>query len=364
MEYDRDADWAAIERVLAGDASPEDEQRVSRWECASDANARLMRELRSAWQVEAASGSRYDSHVAWSKLRMLMHAADDATESGHSAMHDAVSPQMESGHTASHHTSSQHAPTLARRPAPRRAPLLRWAAVVVLLAAGGAVLMREVPFMSAESALIAGNVSTAVGQRATVRLGDGSVVTLGPQSTLAEVQGSGRERRIELSGSAHFDVVRDESRPFVVVVGTAETRVLGTKFGVRGYGDETLEVVVESGRVSVRADASHEGVVLNPGQLGTVERDGRVSVRSNVDVARRLSWREGSISFDGTPLRVVAAELERWYGTEVRIADPRISEYPLTATFTGADIGDVLTVTSRSLGIQHSFDGRTAEFRQ
>ena len=338
MDHDREPDWTAIERFLAGEASAEETLQVSRWARASAANDALLRRLEAAWTAEGAAARSYDSRRAWSQMQERMYGAGSAAE--------------------------PIAPAPARRRFARSGSLVRRAALIALLVGAGVVAVRLGPARTETAELIAVQVSTGVGQRATVRLGDGSVVTLGPQSTLREAAGSRRERRVELNGSAHFDVVRDTDRPFVVLAGPTETRVLGTSFGIRGYGGSSVfEVVVETGRVSVRADSTREGVVLNPGQLGTVEPDGSVSVRSDVDVAQRLSWRDGQLAFDNAPLRAVAAEIERWYGIEVAIADSSLATYPLTATFTGASITEVLTVTSRSLGIRHSFDGKTAEFR-
>src|SRR5690606_34492752 len=108
---------------------------------------------------------------------------------------------------------------------------------------------------------------------------------------------------------------------------------------------------------------SGDGVTLAPGQMGTVHQDGSVTVRSQVDVSARLDWREGRLYFEQAALRDVARELERWYGIDVVITDSAIASYPLTATLADGDIETVLTIVSRSLGIEHSFDGRTAEFR-
>lgn len=338
MHKDRDADWAAMERVLAGDASADEQLEVREWAARDAANAELLAQLEAAWRSAAATSHRYNSTAAWRRVRMQLHDT---------ALHDSASIRM-----------------LSPRRRMRRSAL-RWAAVLALVAGGSTIVWLGRPSAAADAPLIAARVSTDTGQRATVRLGDGTIVTLGPQSGIREADANGAERRIELRGNAHFDVVRDERRPFVVVVGAAETRVLGTSFSVRGYGGESpLEVIVESGRVSVRPDRRHEPVVLNPGELATVSADGSVHVRSGVDVAQRLSWREGRLSFDGEPLHLVVAELERWYGIDVNIVDADIAAFPLTATFAGAAIADVLMVTSRSLGIRHSFDGQTAEFRR
>lgn len=328
--------WAAIERVLAGDATAEDEQRVARWAQADPANEAELRRLEAAWQLAARSGRHYDARRGWTALRERL----DAT--GSEAVSGVTGPQRKRGRLYS--------------------PALRWAALIALLLGAGVLVGRALPDAPAAAVLLAQQVSTGAGQRATIRLADGSTVVLGPLSTLNEAAGADGERTLELTGTGYFDVVHDPKRPFTVVSQGVETRVLGTTFGVRGY-DSGVEVLVESGRVRVRAGDSGDGVTLAPGQMGTVHQDGSVTVRSQVDVSARLDWREGRLYFEQAALRDVARELERWYGIDVVITDSAIASYPLTATLADGDIETVLTIVSRSLGIEHSFDGRTAEFR-
>lgn len=331
--------WTAIERVLAGDATADDEQRVARWAQADPANEAELRRLEAAWQIAARSGRHYDAQRGWAALRARL---DNDASAGSDLAGEVTGPQRKRG--------------------PLRSPALRWAALIALLLGAGALLGRALPDRPAATVLLAQQVSTGAGQRATIRLADGSTVMLGPLSTLGEVAAPEGERRLALTGTAYFDVVRDPKRPFTVVSQGVETRVLGTTFGVRGY-DSGVEVLVESGRVRVRAGESGDGVTLTPGQMGTVHQDGSVTVRSQVDVSARLDWREGRLFFEQAALRDVARELERWYGIDVVITDSAIASYPLTATLADGDIETVLTIVSRSLGIEHSFDGQTAEFR-
>lgn len=320
---------AAIERVLAGDASEQDEQLVAAWAREDAANEAELRRLEAAWQIASSSGRDYDSAAAWSQLKSRL--APDASPS---------SSRAERG----------------------TGRLMMWAAVIALLLVGGAIGRLVVPGALESPDLIARDVVTGVGEVMTVQLGDGSVVVLGPRSTLSESEGVAGERRVALTGSAYFEVAHDPAHPFVVSVGAAEARVLGTTFTVTGYPDGTsVETAVESGRVSMRADASQEPVVLTAGQLGRLESDGSVSV-TRVDVSSRLAWRSGALTFDGTSLRDVAAVLERWYRVDVVIADSSIASYPLTATFSGAPVSEVLDVVSRTLGIRHTFDGVNVEF--
>src|SRR5690606_18071558 len=89
---------------------------------------------------------------------------------------------------------------------------------------------------------------TAAGQRATVRLADGSTITLAPGTVVSVAAGA-----VTVSGEAFFVVAPTPARPFSVRTSTAHVRVLGTAFAVRHYASETSSrVVVEDGRVAVR----------------------------------------------------------------------------------------------------------------
>ena len=76
--------------------------------------------------------------------------------------------------------------------------------------------------------------STRTAEVREVTLHDESVVTLGALSAIESGFSAKLRGKVELlSGEAFFAVEKDENRPFVVHVGDAEVRVLGTKFDVR-----------------------------------------------------------------------------------------------------------------------------------
>ena len=90
-----------------------------------------------------------------------------------------------------------------------------------------------------------------------IHLSDGSEVTLGARSSL-EVAFRLHERRVALtSGLAFFSVSKNPSRPFIVLVGDKEVRVVGTKFEVRrdpaGMRVSVVEGTVEVMQVPERA---------------------------------------------------------------------------------------------------------------
>jgi transmembrane sensor len=76
--------------------------------------------------------------------------------------------------------------------------------------------------------------TTAVAQRAEVRLIDGTRVMMAPGTTLRVAADFGSQRRdVWLEGEAFFDVVHDRTRPFTVRAGSVSAHDLGTAFAVR-----------------------------------------------------------------------------------------------------------------------------------
>ena len=70
----------------------------------------------------------------------------------------------------------------------------------------------------------------------TVILADGTTVHLNAGSKLTyPVRFAGKRRVVALEGEAYFDVVKDETRPFIVQTHLGEVTVLGTAFNINAY---------------------------------------------------------------------------------------------------------------------------------
>ena len=207
--------------------------------------------------------------------------------------------------------------------------------------------------------------ATAPGQRAMVRLPDGSQVTLSVASRLRYPEsfpGAAR-REIHLEGEAVFEVKHDSRRPFVVHSGDAVTEDLGTTFSVRAYPTDTaVRVVVTEGSVELRArrlPAGRRGVVLVAGQLGELNRNGNTVVRSEANASRYLAWRDGRLTIDDTPLRIALPELSRWYDLHFVLHDPTLGNRILTASFGGDSVTQTLDLVAAALDARYERVGRT-----
>jgi len=233
--------------------------------------------------------------------------------------------------------------------------LLRIAAVIAL-AVGSVALWRlaRSRVLRAEPAAMRTYV-TQRGERAVFTLVDGSRITLGAASRLDVPDDYDRRARdVALQGQAYFQVAHDSARPFRVRAGRATTEVLGTKFDVRAYReDSTVAVAVAEGSVAVRAaDSLRNGVVLRRGDLARLDAAGQARVEHDIAIDRYLAWTEGRLEFTNVPLRDVIPQLVRWYDLDIRLGDSSLAGRPLTASLGTESADEMLRLLEASLQVR------------
>jgi transmembrane sensor len=229
---------------------------------------------------------------------------------------------------------------------PRRRPSLTVlsaaaALVLTLMSTAGfyAFRLMHPSGQSRVAAAVSTILQTAVGERSAATMGDGSVITLNTNSKV-RITLDERSRNVTLlAGQAFFQVAKDKSRPFTVTAGDRQVIALGTQFDVR-VQSQGIRVALLEGWVTVRpvpsSTAGGKGgspVILNPGQLLFADKHtGRATIQSS-DVAGLLSWREGRVRFEETPLADAVAEMHRYTATPIRITDPRIAGLRISGAF-------------------------------
>jgi transmembrane sensor len=225
----------------------------------------------------------------------------------------------------------------------------RVAAAVVIIVGGVTVWenMRRSRLESREH-----TYATGVGERRQVVLRDGTNVLLGPTSRLVVPEASDNQRLVTLDGIAYFSVVHDGAHPFTVRAGSISIQDIGTAFTVENDDSAGTRVAVDSGSVAIgAADQNHvRGAVLNAGDRAIVDGEGVVSVERSAVSEDDLAWTHGRLIFRDAPLVLVGAELYRWYGVRLRVADSALANLHLTASFSGEPIDRVLDVIALSLG--------------
>jgi transmembrane sensor len=192
---------------------------------------------------------------------------------------------------------------------------------------------------------------SATAEIRTVRLGDGSVITLGPESAIA-VNYSTARRSVELlSGMGYFEVARDPARPFSVLAGELSATALGTAFDVSADAG-FISVSVDHGIVEARSEGSRSdaGEKLNAGDWITLDPSTRGITRGNRDASQIAAWRTGLLIAERESVAAMIAKISRWQPGSVVIADPGLGGRMVSGVFDLSDPIRALEAVVRPFG--------------
>lgn len=100
----------------------------------------------------------------------------------------------------------------------------------------------------------------------TYYMADSTKIILNRHSKLVYTDDFGvSNRKVKLEGEAYFEVTKNKQLPFIVDMGDASIKVLGTKFTVRNrINQETIKAVLIEG--SIRFSSSQQKVQMIPDQ--------------------------------------------------------------------------------------------------
>ncbi|MGV8093609.1 MAG: FecR family protein [Mangrovibacterium sp.] len=191
-------------------------------------------------------------------------------------------------------------------------------------------------------------------------LPDGTAVWLLSGSTIrypSDFSGS-KTRNVEVRGEAFFDVTKDPVHPFILDLGEVGVKVVGTSFNVMNYGDEDhIQVVLKTGKIDLfkgEYDPDNQFVHVVPGQLVTYKKGDPEFRISDVDVDKYISWIGGTLLFHNDPLAEVLKKLGRWYNVTVEINDPKVSDFPFTATIKNENLEQIVDLLKFSTPFKYS----------
>lgn len=277
-------------------------------------------------------------------------AADPAHAAALAAAQDALGRLAQ--HAADPAIIALRQAALAARPDPlswRRRPRAIAATLLLLLAVPPGLLLlgrdAQDPSgpMVTRAPAVTSHYATAVGERSTVTLPDGSVMVLNTASQ-AELAYSAEARTVRLlKGQALFTVAHGQKAPFRVEAGDRTITAVGTVFDVRMDGKRVQVAMLEGTvRVEPRQSAAApmpvpEPVeILSAGEVLVAAGAGPVRVKSE-DVETLTSWRAGLITFKDTPLVDAVAEINRYAVRPILLKDAAAGRHRLSGTFRVGD---------------------------
>lgn len=199
--------------------------------------------------------------------------------------------------------------------------------------------------------------TTPNGRKFRMTLDDGSFVHMNSASSIVYPNKFDAESRdIEIEGEVYFDIARDETRPFKIKVKDYYVEVLGTSFNIQAHEDEAeFAVSVESGSVKVKLNEDGSNtIILEKDQKLIFNPETNVTEIMDVVAKDALSWREGILKFDSTPMSKVEKIVQRWYGVNLIIEGESIRQKSISGTHKNKNIKSVIEALTFATNTSYS----------
>lgn len=205
-------------------------------------------------------------------------------------------------------------------------------------------------------------LSTSMREKERVTLSDGTLVILNEKSTLTfpkSFEGKA-ERVVELKGEAFFDVADDAEHPFVILTKDTRIKVLGTTFTVREKEEEVL-VTVASGKVlfSEKAETEKEGVLVLPQKQAVFSKKKQAIAAEKVANYNEMAWATKKLTFENVPLPLALADIERCYGLQFNLDNPKLANCRFTAQFDNKSYKTVIETLKLTFDLKMAYRDET-----
>ena len=164
------------------------------------------------------------------------------------------------------------------------------------------------------------------GSKLKLTLPDGTCVWLNADSKLSYDNKFGVDNRdIKLEGEGYFEVNKNKELPFHVTSDDIKVEVLGTKFNVRSYPEDTLiKVALMEGSVALLNPQGKTS--LKPGQIAHYDKRNKITHVKTDGVKNANAWINGYLYFDEENMETIARALERAFDVDISIKDDTLKK--------------------------------------
>jgi transmembrane sensor len=316
-----------ISLVLSGNATDEQRDELLQWVI----NDESVEECRRIWDDTPCA-------ISDSKKEALWQSIEEQVIERESSIVPASSPKVV---------------TLQRK-------WINIAAAIAILLCCGAGLAVYLGYGAHNSSTQIFTFSASRGQKASMRLADGTMVYLNSASSISfDGNYNKSDRKIILEGEAYFEVAKNPDKRFVVSCNGMDVTALGTKFDVKGYSEDgVVTATLAEGKVKV--SAMNRRMILKPNECATFDIRNHSLLKSTVDdLAVADYWRTTTLVFNGETLESIARTLERMYGVKIVIRDARLRSIPFSGTIRNNSLQNIFRIISLTYPMTYSMSGDT-----
>lgn len=202
-------------------------------------------------------------------------------------------------------------------------------------------------------------IVSPMGGRVQFTLPDGTSGWLNSGSTLS-YNTSFKERQVDLNGEAYFDVTHRNKENFVVNTSNLLVEVLGTKFNVSDYAEDTEpSVVLNKGKVKISNQKGTLSRILKPNERFKFNKSKSTASIFEVNSTDYIAWKDGYLKFRGETFSEVVRKMERWYNIEVSLTDKQLRDFKYRGTFKDEQLEEVLRLISLTAPLSYTIHDRS-----
>lgn len=203
------------------------------------------------------------------------------------------------------------------------------------------------------------------GKTFKVILSDGTSVHLNAGTSLRypqqfDVKG---KRTVFLTGEAFFDVTKDKSRPFIVTTNSVSVAVLGTKFNVSAYPDESsMQTVLTEGSVQlIQNGNANNSTMMSVGQLVNWDLVTNTHQSRSVDVSVYTAWMNGELILKESSFVSICKTIERTFDVRIINSNSNLDKQKFTGTIKLKDAKpqDILNLLQLDTPFKYTVNNRT-----
>ena len=153
------------------------------------------------------------------------------------------------------------------------------------------------------------------GKRSELTLSDGTEIWLNSGTELDfPTEFKGKTREIYVNGEIFIEVAHNQQIPFIVHAQDMDIRVQGTSFNISAYRDDIKKtVVLVEGKVKIERGEKHIAELLPNEKIDITENN---ILKETVDVSEYISWRNGVLEFNSTPMPEILKKIGRYYNVQ------------------------------------------------
>jgi ferric-dicitrate binding protein FerR (iron transport regulator) len=241
--------------------------------------------------------------------------------------------------------------------------LVRWSRIVAAILLPVSILC-AIYFYQENNLILSEEmfVITGKAERASITLPDGTIVSLNEESTLGyrPKNYNKKERMINFSGEGYFHVYHNKEIPFLINARGLQVKVLGTIFNLSvREKDNTAELVLEEGSVSLLSTLSNQNIILQKNQKAILNQiTGDITVIPDENIRDVSAWRRGDMVFRNTELSQVIRTIGKNYNMTIKIDCEKYLSDLFTGTLPINDLNEALSVIEHSYHLKAIINGR------